>query len=302
MSQILGVVMLVYLGWPSSLSWPSCGLSPRSQQGGRGLLWARPGLADRGPHRTLGIPPTRWPQATPRRRLFLDKLSLIIMQAPLSNRYESLVFFSWCLPAVGLIAFRKNLQGWLGAVVAMLACLLLAYASFGGADAHIKPLMPALKSNWLLIHVVTAFLGYAAFAVAFGAALLYLVQEKRPRPTLPALPLLDRLLYRATMLGFLLLTFGILTGRGLGRNRLGPLLELGPQGDLVPDHLAHLRRPAPRPPAEGLAGPAHRLAGGPGVPGGDLHLSRGQLPLPACTLTRPDPRPRSDQGRSNLDH
>ena len=59
---------------------------------------------------------------------------------------------------------------------------------------------------------MTAFLGYAAFAVAFGAALLYLVKDKRPQARLPAPPLLDRLMYRAIMLGFLLLTFGILTG------------------------------------------------------------------------------------------
>ena len=48
--------------------------------------------------------------------------------------------------------------------------------------------MPALKSNWLLIHVVTAFLGYAAFALAFGTAILYLVQQRRPRASLPPWP------------------------------------------------------------------------------------------------------------------
>ncbi len=211
MSQILGVAMLLYLGVAIVFVMAELWSAPRLQQGGRGLLWL--GLALQ-----TGALLGRWVSSyqlatghTPP-AVFLDRLSLIIMQAPLSNRYESLVFFAWCLPAVGLIAFRKNLQGWLGSVVAILACLLLAYASFGGANANIQPLMPALKSNWLLIHVVTAFLGYASFSVAFGAALLYLVQEKWPRPSLPALPLLDRLLYRATMLGFLLLTFGILTG------------------------------------------------------------------------------------------
>jgi cytochrome c-type biogenesis protein CcsB len=210
MSQILGIVMLVYFGvailWAMAELW----LSPRLQQGGRALLWV--GLALQ-----TGALIGRWitsyglaaghsPPAD-----FLSKLSLVIMQAPLSNRYESLVFFAWSLPAVGLLAFRRNLQGWLGAVVSMVACLLLAYASFG-ADADIRPLMPALKSNWLLIHVMTAFLGYSAFTVAFGAALLYLVKDTRPQAMLPALPVLDRLIYRATMLGFLLLTFGILTG------------------------------------------------------------------------------------------
>ncbi len=210
MSQILGVVMLLYLAVAIGFVMAELWSSLRLQQGGRALLWA--GLVLQ-----TGALIGRWifsyqlavGQTPP--AAFLDWLSLIIIQAPLSNRYESLVFFSWSLPAVGLIAFRRNLQGWLGAVVAMLACLLLAYASFG-ADADIRPLMPALKSNWLLIHVMTAFLGYASFAVAFGAAILYLVKDSHSQAKLPTLPLLDRLMYRATMLGFLLLTFGILTG------------------------------------------------------------------------------------------
>jgi cytochrome c-type biogenesis protein CcsB len=142
---------------------------------------------------------------------FGEKLRLIILHAPLSNFYESLIFFAWCLPALGLLAFRRYLKGYLGALMAVLSTLLLAYASFG-VDSHIKPLMPALKSNWLLVHVVTAFLGYAAFALAFGSAILYLIQERRPRPSLPPLPVIDGLIYRTTVLGFLMLTLGIVTG------------------------------------------------------------------------------------------
>jgi cytochrome c-type biogenesis protein CcsB len=143
--------------------------------------------------------------------IFSENLRQLFLHAPLSNFYESLVVFSWCLPLLGLVAFRRYLQGYLGALISLLAVLLLAYASLG-VDATIKPLMPALKSNWLLVHVMTAFLGYAAFAVAFGSGVLYLVQERKPRASLPPLPLLDNLMYRATMLGFLLLTLGILTG------------------------------------------------------------------------------------------
>ena len=143
--------------------------------------------------------------------LLSAKLRLIILQAPLSNFYDSLIFFAWCLPALGLMAFRRYLKGYLGALVALLATLLLAYASLG-VDSRIQPLMPALKSNWLLVHVVTAFLGYAAFALAFGGAILYLLQDRHPRASLPPLPVLDRLIYRTTVLGFLLLTLGIFTG------------------------------------------------------------------------------------------
>jgi cytochrome c-type biogenesis protein CcsB len=141
-----------------------------------------------------------------------ESLRLLVVQAPLSNFYESLIFFAWCLPFVALLTFRRHLQGYLGTVVAILACLLLAYASLSGVDSRIRPLMPALQSNWLLIHVVTCFLGYAAFALGFGTALLYLQQERRPRPTLPPAAQLDRLIYQTTVFGFLLLTLGILTG------------------------------------------------------------------------------------------
>jgi ABC-type transport system involved in cytochrome c biogenesis permease subunit len=143
---------------------------------------------------------------------FSEKLRLVILQAPMSNFYESLVFFAWCLPFLAILTFRRYLRDYLGTVVAIAACLLLAYASLGGVDSRIKPLMPALKSNWLLFHVLTCFLGYAAFTLGFGVAILYLVNERRPRPTLPSLPELDRLVYQATIIGFLLLTLGILTG------------------------------------------------------------------------------------------
>jgi cytochrome c-type biogenesis protein CcsB len=147
---------------------------------------------------------------------FLESLRLVILQVPMSNFYESLVFFALCLPVLGLLSFRRHVQGFLGAMVALLACLLLAYASLG-VDSDIRPLMPALKSNWLLIHVLTAFLGYAAFALAFGAALVYLWQA-RPAPVASQAAAaavsaeMDRLIYQAVVTGFIFLTLGILTG------------------------------------------------------------------------------------------
>ena len=210
-SQILGLVMLGYLLVAVLFLVAELWSAPRLQSWGRVLLWAGLGVH-------TGALLGRWAGSYQLAALhsapavFADNLRLVILQAPLSNFYESLVFFAWGLPALGGILFPRHLQGYLGAVVAVLACLLLAYASFGGVDSRIKPLMPALKSNWLLIHVVTAFLGYAGFALAFGAAILYLLQDRRPRASLPPLAQLDRLIYRATVLGFLLLTLGILTG------------------------------------------------------------------------------------------
>jgi cytochrome c-type biogenesis protein CcsB len=142
---------------------------------------------------------------------FWAKVQLIIYQVPLSNFYESLVFFSWCLACLALVFLHRYAEGFLGVVGGLLAALVLAYASLG-VDSQIKPLMPALKSNWLLIHVITCFLGYAAFGLAFGAASLYLVQALTARPQTPAPTLLDRLIYRAAVIGFIFLTLGILTG------------------------------------------------------------------------------------------
>ena len=211
MSLVLGGVMLAYLLAGLLFLIAALWDSPRVQGSALVLLWA--GL---GAHSAALL--GRWWEsyhlalgATPVASL-AESLRLLILQAPLANFYESLVFFAWCLPFLGLVTFRRYLQGYLGTVVAILACLLLAYASLGGVDSRIKPLMPALKSNWLLIHVVTCFLGYAAFALGFGTALLYLKQERRPRPSLPPPAQLDRLIYQATILGFLLLTLGILTG------------------------------------------------------------------------------------------
>jgi cytochrome c-type biogenesis protein CcsB len=57
-------------------------------------------------------------------------------------------------------------------------------------------------------------LGYAAFALAFGAATLYLGQgrSRKPSAKLPSLADLDRFIYQSVVLGFILLTLGILTG------------------------------------------------------------------------------------------
>lgn len=208
--QFFGVVMLIYLLVAILFLMEELWSSPRLQAAGRIILWLGLGLQTAGligrwvENYRLALvhgPPAAWS----------EKLRLVILHAPLSNFYESLIFFAWCLPALGLLAFRRYLKGYLAALIAVLSTLLLAYASFG-VDSHIKPLMPALKSNWLLVHVVTAFLGYAAFALAFGSAILYLIQERRPRPSLPPLPLIDGLIYRTTVLGFLLLTLGIITG------------------------------------------------------------------------------------------
>ena len=72
--------------------------------------------------------------------------------------------------------------------------------------------MPALQSNWLLYHVITCFLGYAAFAVACGISIMYLIKARAEGDAsdasaggvismFPSIRVLDDLNYKAIMIG-----------------------------------------------------------------------------------------------------
>src|SRR4030042_1788993 len=96
---------------------------------------------------------------------------------PLSNMYESLVFFSWTIVLIYLILEFKYKQKIIGVFVTPLAFLTIAILSIiPSINPKITPLMPALQSNWLTIHVTTCFFGSAAFALSFGIRILYLIQ------------------------------------------------------------------------------------------------------------------------------
>jgi len=138
---------------------------------------------------------------------------------PLSNMYESLIFFSWTIVFVYLILEFKYQHKIIGVFVTPFAFLAIALTSIiPGIDAKITPLVPALQSNWLAIHVITCFLGYASFAVSFGISILYLIrdkkrgQEERVLKWLPSTPVLDEINYKSIMIGFPMLTLGIITG------------------------------------------------------------------------------------------
>lgn len=141
--------------------------------------------------------------------------------APLSNLYESLVFAAWAIMLLYLFLEFKSGQRVLGVFPSLFAFLAMAYASFSNSvDSKIQPLLPALKSNWLIAHVVTCFLGYAAFAISCGLSILYLVRINRtdnPHPTgistiIPNVRQLDEFNYRMILFGFLWLSLGIITG------------------------------------------------------------------------------------------
>ncbi len=141
--------------------------------------------------------------------------------APLSNLYESLVFFAWVTVLVYLIIEYKTKKRVIGAFATPFATLAMAYASFSpDVQDKIQPLIPALQSNWLIAHVITCFLGYASFAVACGMGVMYLMRGSEDKSNegaglLSALPshrVLDELMHQTIVFGFLWLSVGIITG------------------------------------------------------------------------------------------
>ena len=137
---------------------------------------------------------------------------------PITSLFESLTFSAFAIVAVFLgFELRYNLRV-LGAFVAPLAFAFSVLAAF--LPGEVRTLAPALNSYWLPVHVILLFFGNAVFAVAFGAAIMYLLMEKELKTKkmgpifkrLPSLNVLDDINYRCLTIGFPLLTLGIITG------------------------------------------------------------------------------------------
>lgn len=143
---------------------------------------------------------------------WVESYQMGIGHAPLSNYYESLIFFGWAI-GLALIVVRLRFEADIVVLLGLpMLWLTMAYAFF--QDDNIKPLIPALQSNWLVVHVITCFLGYAGFAVSFVAAVMLLVARGSDflGDHLPRVQVLDEIVYRSVLVGFPLLTIGIITG------------------------------------------------------------------------------------------
>jgi len=150
---------------------------------------------------------------------WVESYRLGIGHAPLSNLYESLVFFSLVIAVVYLVIERSYANRIIGAFTTPLAFLAMAYASLSpNISDRIQPLVPALKSNWLIAHVISCFIGYAAFAIAFGLSIMLILKQNNNKnensflKLFPDLKVLDELSHQMIMFGFLFLSAGIITG------------------------------------------------------------------------------------------
>lgn len=138
---------------------------------------------------------------------------------PVSNMFESLAFFIWAVALVYLVVeYFFNLP----TLASFLLPIIMVFSIIATIVARGPDAMdPKLKSVWFFLHVVFAFIGYAAFVMAFASALMYLLQRRQLKSKksfssilhkLPSLEVLDNLNQKLINMGFPLFTISIAVG------------------------------------------------------------------------------------------
>lgn len=134
-------------------------------------------------------------------------------RAPFTTMYESVSFLAWSCVLAVIIFERKFRLEKTGPYLWLVVVTLMALASSPALPKDITPLVPALQSYWLWLHVSVTLLGEAFLAVAFVASLLYILtpEKKFSQPDHEARRRkLDQVAYRAVAIGFPLFTLGAL--------------------------------------------------------------------------------------------
>ena len=144
---------------------------------------------------------------------------------PLSNLYESLLFLDWCLLFILIVAETKTRTKLLGAVLLPITFLIISFASLilPTQMQEAAPLVPALQSNWLMMHVSMMMLSYATLILGSLLSILFLVvqkfttnnnkiQKNLSQTKIQLLENIDTWSYRTIGLGFPFLTIGIIAG------------------------------------------------------------------------------------------
>lgn len=96
---------------------------------------------------------------------------------PLSNLYESLLFLTWCLTFIQILLEKQTQNKLIGAINAPIALFIIAFASFSLPIEMQKatPLVPALRSNWLMMHVTIMMLSYSSLIIGSLLSILFLI-------------------------------------------------------------------------------------------------------------------------------
>jgi len=144
-----------------------------------------------------------------------------IGHAPVSNLYEVFILL-FCITSAIYLAFERRYDArGMGAFIMVIVSAGVFFGvwldSIGQAD--IKPLVPALQSYWMKIHVPLNFIGYGSFAVACAAGMAWLVRDRLERKgtsallkVFPSLEQLDQLAYKSVAVGFPAFTLATILG------------------------------------------------------------------------------------------
>lgn len=143
-------------------------------------------------------------------------IGLDIGHIPISNLYE--VFVLFCLITALFYLYyearyqTKQLGAFVLLIISVAVGFLIWYAVAREAQ-QIQPLVPALQSWWMKIHVPANFIGYGCFALAAMVALAYLLKQHGIfTDRLPAAEVLDDLMYQAIAVGFAFFTIATILG------------------------------------------------------------------------------------------
>ncbi|MCA9602581.1 MAG: cytochrome c biogenesis protein CcsA [Polyangiales bacterium] len=136
---------------------------------------------------------------------------------PMASIYQTLSMVSLAMVLAFLATSLRYRTTVLGAFITPVTLLFFLGAVLG---ATAEPVPSSVTLTLLPVHIAVNVLGIAAFALAFAAALAYLIQERKLRTKelggifqrLPSLDVLDMLGYRFLLVGFPLLTVGLVTG------------------------------------------------------------------------------------------
>ena len=143
--------------------------------------------------------------------------SVLIGGLPLNNGFE----FGLCFVFVAALAYvimeKRFSIGAIGLFVMPILVVLGVWLV--SIDLTIEPVMPALRSYWLAVHVSSAVISYGAFAVSFAVSIAYLLKDKtgekadsRLAQSLPSLKVLDEITYKLIFIGLPFLTIMLVTG------------------------------------------------------------------------------------------
>lgn len=154
--------------------------------------------------------------------LALNTLGLVIRAAligglPLNNGFEFGLSFVFAVVVAYVIVEKRFHLSAVGIFIMPVVVVISIWLV--SVDLTIQPVMPALRSYWLAVHVSAAVIAYGSFALSFAVSVAYLLKDKKEvdfqsrfSQELPALKVLDEISYKLIFIGLPFLTIMLVTG------------------------------------------------------------------------------------------